>query len=271
MKNKQQTLHTNQENIAAFKKEIKKASNSSNESFLTWFNDNENIDSMISSGYKNFFCSILNKNIYNLTKNNSSQLTAVEIGCGSGRVLNAAAKYFKYVIGLDIHENLNMTKEFLIQLGNKNFELKKIQDKKFPLENNSIDFIYSFIVFQHLLKLETFEEYSREISIKMKKNGLAMIYFGRPRFFSKIILRYKTVNYFLMILDKILFENLYINLFKNGYLEYPNAEANDINLVVSLKKAREIFLSNKLIIIDKGTSPRDNYFGTQYFMALKKK
>lgn len=257
-------------NIEDFSREIKKAALKNDESFLTWFNNNENVQASISSGYRDFFCYILRNKIYDRTEKNCNKLTATEIGCGGGRIINAAAKYFGRVIGLDIHDNLEDTDNFLKQMGNNNFETKKIIDLAFPLANNSVDFVYSYIVFQHIMKIETFTKYLEETWRVLKKNGIAIIYFGRPKFLSRLPVKNILINKLLVMLDKIFFEELYLNIFKGGYLEYPNAKTNYVNLVVSMNKARKMFTSCNFHIIDRGKSIKNNACGCQYYFSVIK-
>ncbi|MFH0969759.1 MAG: methyltransferase domain-containing protein [Patescibacteria group bacterium] len=257
-------------NIEEFSREIKKAAEENKESFLTWFNNNENIRAVISSGYKDFFCHILKREVYDLTKENSNELIAMEIGCGGGRIMNAAAKYFKRVIGLDIHDNLEDTDNFLRQLGNNNFETKKIQGLAFPLLDKSLDFIYSIIVFQHIMKIETFLSYLKETSRVLKDTGVAIIYFGRPKFLSGLPVKNSLLNKLLVMLDRIFFEELYLNIFKGGFSEYPEAETNYVNLVVSVKKAKKMFSRYNLKIIDRGISDKNNMYGCQYYFSVRK-
>lgn len=261
---------TSEKNVEDFSREIKKAAEEDKASFLTWFNNNENIQATISSGYKDFFCHVLKKEVYDLTKENSNEQTALEIGCGGGRIMNAAAKYFKHIIGLDIHDNLEDTDSFLRQMGNNNFETKKIEGLTFPLADKSIDFIYSFIVFQHIMKIGTFSSYVKEISRTLKDRGTGIIYFGRPKFLSRLQVKNSFLNKLLVISDKIFFEEIYLNMFKNGFMEYPDAETNYVNLVVSIKKAKKIFLSRNLRIIGSGISQKNNVCGCQYYFSIRK-
>lgn len=261
---------SSQKNIEDFSREIEKAAGKNEEAFLTWFNNNENYNAMIVSGYKDFYCSILKDEIYTLTKKNSKNLTALEIGCGGGRIMNAASKYFKYVIGLDIHDNLKDAEKFLRQMGNINCETKKITNSKFPLANNSVDFIYSFIVFQHLMNIEIFSAYLKEVSRILKENGSAIIYFGRPRFLSKLPYKNTFFNKLSVFLDKIFFEEIYLNFFKGGLMEYPKAETNYVNLVVSRRKAEKMFKRFGFKIIDKGMSGKNKGYGSQYYFSFKK-
>lgn len=257
-------------NIQDFSKKIKEAAYLNEENFLIWFNDNENKNAMIISGYRDLFCSIIKNDIFDKIKTCSKKLVVLEIGCGSGRIMNAAAKIFHNIIGLDVHDNLEDTNKFLLDMGNHNTETKKIDNNIFPVEDKKIDFLYSFIVFQHLLEIDVFVAYSKEMERVLKKDGYAVIYFGRPRFLSKIIVKNKVINYLLFLFDFIFFENIYINLFKNGFLKYSDVEANDINLIVSKRKAQKIFENANFQIIESGTSFKKHGRGTQYYFFLRK-
>jgi len=264
-----QKIDTENKNIRYYSDAIKNAENTDLLTFLKWFNGGENVDAIINSGYYDFFNSILKEKIYSYTKSNSKQLTALEIGCGGGRVMNAACKYFGKVVGIDIHESFTLLNDFL-KNENSNFELFRITDNKIPIAENSVDFVYSFIVFQHILKIKTFEDYLSEIKRILKPNGLLIIYFGRPRFFSKKVSKFSIINKFSFLLDKIFYENFYLNIFKNGYYENYKVVVNHINLMVTKRKAKIIFKKNNLKIIEYGFSKSGNSFGTQhYFIATK--
>lgn len=184
--------------------------------------------------------------------------------------MNASCKYFGKVMGFDIHSNLALAEKFLKSRGNENFELNKINDDRFSVENNSVDFIYSYIVFQHVLKMNCFESYAKEISRVLKDRGLAIIYFGRPRFFSLIISDNIFLDTATFILDRFIFEGIFLNLFRNGYQENGQVKVNTVNLVTTMRKAEAVFKKNGLKILEKGFTRRNKGFGTQYYLILSK-
>ena len=261
-------INTEEKNIKYYSDAIKSSAENDFSDFLRWFNKNDNINAVINSGYYDFYTSILKPGIYKKTKNNSKQLTCLEIGCGGGRILNAACKYFAKAIGTDIHDSFDALNKFL-SVENDNFELGKIRGNKIPAAGKSVDFIYSFIVFQHILKIKVFEDYISEIKRILKPDGIAIIYFGRPRFFSRKVFNSRIMNKYMLFLDKIYYEFFYLNIFKNGYIENYNAEVNHVNLTVSTQKAKKIFQKNGLKIIEKGISQNKNKFGTQYYFIAE--
>lgn len=263
-------IDTEIKNIKYYSDAIKTSENNDFIEFLKWFNGGDNLNAVINSGYSDFFVSILKPVVYRKTKNHSKQMIALEIGCGGGRILNAACKYFDKTIGTDIHNSFEALEQFLKQ-ENTNFELYRIKQNKIPVETNSIDFIYSFIVFQHILKISIFKDYLAEIKRIMKSNGTTVIYFGRPRFLSKKIFKQKLLNGITLIFDRIVYEGIYLNIFKKGFYENHHAKVNHVNLVVSLRKARQMFNSTGLKIIDKGRSKKIGSFGTQYYFIAEHK
>jgi ubiquinone/menaquinone biosynthesis C-methylase UbiE len=262
-------IDTGNKNEAYYSEAIKKAAETNFDEFLRWFNGGTNIVSIRNSGYHDFYNNILKKIIYERTRETSDQSLVLEIGCGGGRILNAACKYFKKSVGTDIHDNFEMLEKFM-SIENTNFELLKIQDNKFAIADNSIDFVYTFIVFQHILKLEVFEQYLSEIKRMLKSKSLAIIYFGRPRLIGKKQFSTRLLNFMAYLLDKLFYENMYLNLFKKGYFEDHLAPVNHVNLMVSMKKAGKLCNLNSLKILERGISNKENSIGTQYYIIIEK-
>ena len=103
---------------------IKDIAQKSEDEFMSWFDPAENVTESISRGYWDFSFNILKKELCKYTTN-AHEKTALEIGYGGGRLLNAACKYYKNVVGVDIHDEQNKVAKFLKENGNKNFELIK--------------------------------------------------------------------------------------------------------------------------------------------------
>lgn len=147
--------------------------------FMNWFNKSKTLDESFLVGNKDFNEKIFDQ-ISKKILGDTSKKTALEIGFGGGRLMNAACKVFDNVIGIDIHKSFERTKRILEEAGVSNFSLM-YENEINKLKNNSIDFIYSFIVFQHFENWEVAERYLDMIDRTLKKDGLAMIYFGRSK------------------------------------------------------------------------------------------
>lgn len=105
---------------------------------------------------------------------NFKERVVLEIGCGIGRITEFLSQRFAKVYGIDISEE--MIKKARERLKNyKNIEFTANNGKSYPLPDSSIDFIFSYIVFQHMSNKGVIESNFREIGRVLKKDGLAKI------------------------------------------------------------------------------------------------
>lgn len=118
--------------------------------------------------------------------------TALEIGCGVGRMMRAAAQKFDHVTGVDISSlaiekatELIASKTPGVRLfANSGYDLKEIADA-------SIDFVYSFAALSHM-PVRVIASYLREIKRVLKPQGCArlQLFFGvQDTFFEADTLR----------------------------------------------------------------------------------
>lgn len=110
---------------------------------------------------------------------NPHEKVALEIGCGGGRLLAAASQYFRHVIGLDIHTRLDWVRKHLAGRGIQNCDVIRGDGASIPLPDESVDFVYSFIVLHHLQSFDAFTSYLRESRRCLKAGGLAQLYYGK--------------------------------------------------------------------------------------------
>ena len=131
-------------------------------------------------GYWDFATRILTPSVAELLEGRGG-LHALEIGCGGGRLLNAACSYFDTVVGIDVHGDLDYVDAFLRGLGRTNFRLARTSGDVLSAEDASLDFVYSFIVLQHLPTWANLVSYLEETHRCLKPDGVAQLYFGRLR------------------------------------------------------------------------------------------
>ncbi len=249
--------------IKGFKEEINKAARENKDTFFSWFNAAENVDEAFIRGQWDFLYHIA----YPLTRCISypEKLTALEIGHGGGRVLAAASKSFGRVIGVDIHEENDLVTEELTKRGYGNFALKTGNGCSLPVDDATVDVVYSFIVLQHIEKMAFFEEYVRESFRVLRPGGVAMLYFGRFAKFSGY--RHSRILY---LVDKLL-EGL---VFWQGYREIP-AAVNDMNLLITLRHAKGVVQKAGFTVLGSYGSRRKipdgtHIYGLQHGLLLKK-
>jgi SAM-dependent methyltransferase len=104
--------------------------------------------------------------------------TALEIGFGAGRLLVHAARDFERVIGIDIHSNFAMSERFIASQGIRNATLLH-RDALLTVPDHSVDFVYSFIVFQHFDNAAEVDFYLSHILRLLAPGGIAQIYYGK--------------------------------------------------------------------------------------------
>jgi SAM-dependent methyltransferase len=114
--------------------------------------------------------------------------TALEIGCGVGRLLFPLAKHFERVLGLDISPEMVRQGTALAAQKNvpntKFFTLADYQRRpeNFGLTEGSVDFVYSLIVFQHIADFSAIEDYFKLIRMWLSPGGIAHLQFDtRPQ------------------------------------------------------------------------------------------
>lgn len=145
--------------------------------FQPWFNRASSEQEATANGFWDFAIHVVTPEVrFNLVRPEIK--TALEIGCGGGRLLNAASRFFGSVIGVDIHNRMGEVDKYLRDRGVKNATVLRGDGETLPIESASVDFVYSFIVFHHLQSLEAFRGYLRESYRCLKPGGLAHLYYG---------------------------------------------------------------------------------------------
>jgi ubiquinone/menaquinone biosynthesis C-methylase UbiE len=98
--------------------------------------------------------------------------TALDFGCGVGRLTRALATRFEHCYGVDISESMiHNASELNRSLPNCEFIVNTAEDlARFPA--GSFDMIYTMLVLQHLPKKSQIESYLREFVRTLKPRGL---------------------------------------------------------------------------------------------------
>ena len=146
--------------------------------YQNWFDSTLSIKDAASKGFIDFYSRILTPDLFSIIGDPRS-LNSLEIGCGGGRLITPAAKIFNKSYGVDIlnEECLAITSNFIKNNGVDNFNLLNYNEID-KIENRSISFIYSFIVFQHFSSIKYFYSYMDFIDRILTKNGCCNIFFA---------------------------------------------------------------------------------------------
>ena len=115
-----------------------------------------------------------------------SRRTAFELGCGLGRLAFPLAAHFQTVIGVDIApEMVRRAQRFASDNCVTNTRFSTIAGPQDLVKTNefvgSVDFFYSWLVFQHVPDFATIAGYLRSIGLLLRDNGAAYLQFDtRP-------------------------------------------------------------------------------------------
>ncbi len=98
----------------------------------------------------------------------------LEIGCGIGRLTEFFADDFASVVGIDISEEMIEQGKKRVE-GKKNISLVVGDGQTYPLGDASIDFVFSYIVFQHMPDAATVRKNFEEIARVLVTGGIAKV------------------------------------------------------------------------------------------------
>jgi SAM-dependent methyltransferase len=161
-----------------YSKAIRDARDAGGDSFQSWFNRADSEEAAFRQGFWDFAFHILTRPVYEHIEGPGA-LTALEIGCGGGRLLNAAAEFFGHAIGIDVHGELDAVGEMLAARGRTNVTLLQTDGTRIPVDDASVDFVYSFIVLQHLPRFDALVRYVEETHRVLRPGGVAQLYYAK--------------------------------------------------------------------------------------------
>lgn len=108
-----------------------------------------------------------------LLRDNNSKIM-LEVGCGCGRMTEFFARYFDTVYAVDISEEMiRQGKERLKNINNVHWIVT--DGTNYQIEDESIDFVFSYIVFQHMPTRDVVEKNIAEIKRVLRPGGIAKI------------------------------------------------------------------------------------------------
>lgn len=164
--------------VTGFREEIARAASASPREFFTWFDAATDADAAFIRGQWDFNFHIAAPMAPFIREPESK--TVLEIGSGAGRMLAAAARAFGRAVGIDIHDQQSRVASELARRGVNNATLLTSDGRTLPVPDASVDAVYSFIVFQHLERIEALRAYLAESARVLKPGGVAVLYAGRP-------------------------------------------------------------------------------------------
>lgn len=99
---------------------------------------------------------------------------ALEIGSGSGRPMREMSKHFRFVHGVDISQTMVEYSKVLLKDFPQCTTIKN-DGMTLPYPDNTFDFVWSHVVFQHFQTQEVVESYIKETYRVLKPGGMCRI------------------------------------------------------------------------------------------------
>jgi ubiquinone/menaquinone biosynthesis C-methylase UbiE len=147
--------------------------------YQNWFDHCSSLHGAASMGFVDMFSRILTPEMYPIIGNPSDKVS-MEIGFGGGRLMNAAAHAFRKAIGIDIMSEkcFDATAKFINDQRTYNYELYHYNDIG-RIPDKSVDFVYSFIVFQHFGEIKYFYDYVNLIKRVLTDTGCCRLFLSK--------------------------------------------------------------------------------------------
>lgn len=111
---------------------------------------------------------------------------ALDFGCGVGRLTQALAGHFREAHGVDIAPSMLKQANCFNQFPDRCYYHLNSENNLRLFATQKFDFIYSFIVFQHIEGRYVLD-YIREFTRLLKPGGIAMFHFIEPPFWRQLI------------------------------------------------------------------------------------
>lgn len=116
---------------------------------------------------------------------------ALDIGCGVGRFTRALSKRFEKAIGLDVSDEM-VARGTALQREVANLELRATDGQTYPVESDSVDFVFSYVVFQHMPSRAVIQKNIEEVARVMRPGATAHLHF-KARFKSPLHAAYQAL------------------------------------------------------------------------------
>jgi SAM-dependent methyltransferase len=100
---------------------------------------------------------------------------ALDIGCGVGRLTRALSHRFDKAVGLDVSDEM-IAQGAALQKGFPKVQLLATDGVAFPVQTASVDFVFSYVVFQHMPTREVIAGNLKEAARVLKPGGSVLLH-----------------------------------------------------------------------------------------------
>ena len=145
--------------------------------FDAWFDNASSEKETVANGTIDFYHRIFTSDLYEYI-GDPRQKTCLEVGFGAGRLLDAALNVFSYGYGIDVlsEKAINVVGSRLSKKHENSFSLVNSSNID-QITSNSVNFVYSFIVFQHFDGIDEVKKYFDLFKRVMKQGAVGKIFY----------------------------------------------------------------------------------------------
>lgn len=146
--------------------------------FDAWFDTAADRHTTIANATIDFYQRIMTQEVYEHL-GDPREKACLEIGCGGGRLLNAALRVFRQAIGIDVSTSdvFSFVRSRIESEHGENRLKLFHRDDVADIQDEIIDFAYSYIVFQHFSSFDEVEFYISLLARVLKQGGVGHICF----------------------------------------------------------------------------------------------
>jgi ubiquinone/menaquinone biosynthesis C-methylase UbiE len=105
----------------------------------------------------------------------TEKVSALEIGCGIGRLMKGMRNNFEWVYGIDISKEMLYHGNLFLSNTDNTTLMHCTGDGTINLVDEAVNFVYSVIVFQHIPSLPIIVKYLKESKRVLKEGGVVRI------------------------------------------------------------------------------------------------
>jgi SAM-dependent methyltransferase len=108
----------------------------------------------------------------------AERAVALDIGCGVGRLTRALSRRFDKAIGLDVSDEM-IAQGRALQKDVPRVDLLATDGVTFPVRSASVDFVFSYVVFQHMPTRAVIASNLKEAARVLKPGGAVLLHMKR--------------------------------------------------------------------------------------------